>query len=57
MVDFKMFGIGVMSLSRLMDSNNCFSQIIADVFGISLWLGVNTRLNALDYKHSKRLPL
>lgn len=52
-----MFGIGVMSLSRLMDSNNCFSQIIADVFGISLWLGVNTRLNALDYKRSKRLPL
>lgn len=29
-MDFKMFGGGVISLSRLMDSNNCFSQIIAD---------------------------
>lgn len=56
-MDFKMFGGGVISLSRLMDSNNCFSQIIADVFGICLWLGVNTRLNDPDYKCSKRLPL
>lgn len=41
-MDFKLFGNSLLIVSRLMDSNNCFSKVIAHVF--PLWHGANTHL-------------
>lgn len=36
MMDFKLFGNGLITLPRLMGTNNCFSKIIAEV-ELNLW--------------------
>ncbi|MEE6522716.1 hypothetical protein FKM82_021325 [Ascaphus truei] len=51
MMDFKLFGNGLITPPRLMGSNNCFSKIIADVF--PPWHCVNTHLNAPDQQNVK----
>ena len=51
MMDFKLFGNGLITLPRLMGSNNCFSTIIAD--GLPPWHCVNTHLNAPDQQTAK----
>jgi len=51
MMDFKLFGNDLVTLSRLMGSNNCSSKIIADVF--PPWHCVSTHLNALDQQTAK----
>ncbi|MEE6526683.1 hypothetical protein FKM82_027469 [Ascaphus truei] len=51
MMDFKLFGNGLITRPRLMGGNNCFAKIIADVF--PPWHCVNTHLNAPDQQTAK----
>ena len=53
MMDFKLFGNGLITFPRLLGTNNCFSMIIADVF--PPWHCVDTHLNAPDQQTTKTL--